>query len=382
MILLFIHTSIQNKKEIYVTPLFKPILIYVALAAFSTCIGIIMGWIIPAMAFFFYLKEIEYFLIFIVVANFVKTHNELKISIYFLLMCAIANGTYILYQIFSGNFAGMEMGAYGIGTLGDPAAFPTGGYISMKFLLSIAVFSFIRGRTMKLISIVSLVICGIGLLGSGSRANTLGVVFSSCILLCFLLWESFKTKSIGLAYILLTLLGTCIIFNYAFNYLVEKSPALVRIRDTKHMKQSFFETRVIEIYIPVLKLASKSPIIGLGKTATTTVIGGTGEAHNFYIRIIAEMGIFGVISFLYILLSIIRMSLKLIRNSSTYFLKATGFACLLCTSSLIIASIGQDAFLGVKTNEIFWTIVGLTASAYNIDLEKNLEVDFETQAEK
>ena len=368
VILLFFHSSIMKKKEFYITPLFKPILVYIVLATISTCIGIIASWIVPAMAFFFFLKEIEYFLIFFVVANLIKTYNELRIAIYSLLFCAIANGFYILYQVSTDRFAG---GSYGAGSIGERGTFPTAGYLTIVFLLSISIFIVTKGKVMKLVSLVSVVVCGIGILSTGSRANLLGSLFSLSILLFFIIRESFKTKNYAhFVYTTLIILVMFVTFDRAFNYALEKRPALNRLTNIQGMKSSFFETRVESIYVVVLNEVKKNPFFGLGKTASTTVLGGTGAAHNYYLRILVEMGIVGLMFFLYLLLSIIRMSLELNRNSQSNLGKAIGLGCLLAIFSLMFASIAQDAFIPVKVNETFWALVGLGAAAYSIEFSK------------
>ncbi len=370
VILWVTRLALQNRKRIYVSPIFKPIMIYLFLATLSTCIGVILGWIVPSMALFFYFKEIEYFLIFLVVANFIRTYGELKIATYSLVVFGIANGFYSIYQFLSGTFIS---GNYGTGSLGESATFPTAGYFMIILVLSTTVFWAIRGKTIRVISVISVVFCGIGLLFTGSRASSLGAILSFLVLLLIIVKESLKSKTgnIRLAYIMLVLLLVFLVFGYAFNYAVKKRAVLSRLIDISHMKYSLLETRSEEIYGKALGVIEKNPVAGLGKTASTTVLRGTGEAHNYYLRILAEMGILGLLAFLYMLLSIMKMSLKLGKNNQFALGRALGLGCLLATLSLMFTSISQDAFLPVKVNEIFWSLVGLTASAHRLNSRRS-----------
>jgi len=371
LIIWIAHLCMQDRKKIYVSPLFKPIMIYTILATLSTCMGVILGYIVPSMAIFFYIKEVQYFLTFAVIINFIKTYNDLMAVTYTLLLCAIANGVYSLYQIVSGKFLAAAAGYYGIASIGELSSFSTGGYFAIVFLLSTAVFLTIKRKNMKLVPIISVVLTGIGLLASGSRANVVGAILSLPILMIIIFKDLIKNKRI--IYMALIVIGISIAFYYFVNIAsVNKVKSIFnRITDVDKMKTSLVEERAKPIFTPLLDLFQESPLFGFGKTFTTTIVGGTWEAHNYYLRILVEMGIFGLMSFLYMLFSIIRMSLKLILNNQFALAKGLGLGCLSATLSLMIASVAQDAFLTVKVNEIFWISVGLSASAYKLNSLKD-----------
>jgi O-antigen ligase len=363
----FINLSIRKYKEIYISPLFKPILIYLLCVVFSTCFGIIMGWILPSMAFFFFLKEIEYFLIFFIVANFIVNTGELIVAIYSVMLCGLANGAYILYQVISGHFAG---GSYGAGSLGEPGTFPTSGYLTMVFMLSIAIFSMVKVKGIKVVSGSAALLCGIGLLATGSRANTIGALFSISILIFLIALDSFKNGNVRAFYTAIAVLIMLFIFYNTYEYTAHKRPVLKRLTNMAGIKKSFIETRVKYIYALAINQFKRNPVFGLGKTASTTVIGGTGAAHNYYLRILTELGVIGLIAFLYMLYRILVMCLYLIRYSILPICKGAGIGCLLAALSLMVAATAQDAFTPVKVNETFWFTVGAAASAYSLELEK------------
>lgn len=352
LVLIIILWSLRifvREEKIYFSPLFKPITIYIYLATLSTGIGIFFGWIAPAMAFFFLVKEIEYLLIFIVVVNLIKTYDELKIIVYSFLICAVANGVYSFYQILSGTLIGSRSGYYGVASLGEPSSFSTGGYFLITCLVSMAIFFLAKKKIMKLISATSTVLCVIGWLGSGSRANVIGGLFA------FSIFGRLITKIKGVRYVFV--IGF-VIFIF-FTVILVRLPTMTRITNVQQMQLSYIQ-RAKLIYISLWNEAPKyAMVFGLGKSATTTLLGGTGEAHNHYLRIFIEMGILGLVSFLYLLSSIIKMSLELNKNSQYSLGKAMAVSCLLVTLSLMIASIAQDAFLPVKVNETFWVVVGL-----------------------
>ena len=362
----FLRLSLQSRKILYLSPLAKPVLIYLYFALLSTLFGVVVGWLVPAMAFFFCLKEIQFFVLFLVVANFIEKYSQLKAVIATLFVCGIANGIYSIYQFVTGNFpTGV---GYGAGSLGEPATFPTAGYFAMVFLMSISVLFVSASRNLRLLSAVSALFCGIGLISTASRANITGVAFSVSVLLILVTRESFRTANARYVYVVIFLLVILLIGNYMLDYFMQKRPSLRRITDIQHYRRSFFDVRVKLDYIPALQLFKRNPILGIGKTAFTIVL-GAGEVHNYYLRVLLEMGIVGLFSFLYIVLSIMRMSVRLISKSQIAFARPIGFACILAILSLMIAAIGQDAFLSVKVNETFWTLLGLGAAAYRMSFE-------------
>lgn len=362
----FMNLSLQSRKEFHVSPLFRPILIYLFLGALSTCIGVITGWVSPRIAFFYYFKEIEYFLIFLIVANFITSYHDLRIAVYSLLICALVNGAYSLYQLLPGR---AMVGFYGIGSLGESASFPTGGYLAIMFLVSVAVFLVTSHRIMKLLSMLSIAMCGFGLISSGSRASVFGVVVSFAVVLLLISKRGFGTERIRLASGVFIVVAIFLVLNHSLNYLDKSGRLIARLTNVEHMKASLFGSR-FPLYIRLLNTTLKSPLIGLGKTAL-----GTGEAHNHYLRVLLEMGLLGLAAFVYMLISIIRMCLGLASGDRYDLTKAVGLGCLLATLCLMAAATVQDAFLTVKINGAFWGIVGLASSAYSLQVQ-SIDNDF------
>lgn len=359
-VLWFMNLALQTRKEFHVSPLFRPILIYLFLAALSTCVGIIIGWVSARMAFFYYFKEIEYFLIFLIVANFITSYHDFRIAVYSLLICALVNGAYSLYQLLPGR---AMVGFYGVSSLGESASFPTGGYLAIMFLLSVAVFLVTSHRIMKLLSMLSIAMCGFGLISSGSRASVFGVVVSFAVLLFLISKRGFGPDRIRLVSGVFILLAIFLALNHSLNYFDKAGGLIARLTNVQNMKASLFEGR-FSLYIRLLNTTLKSPLIGLGKTAL-----GSGEAHNHYLRVLLEMGLLGLGAFVYMLISIIRLCFGLASGYKCDLTRAVGLGCLLATLCLMAAATVQDAFLTVKINGAFWGIVGLASSAYSHQVE-------------
>ncbi len=367
MILWFFHHML-TRRGIYLSPIFKPIFIYLSIAIISSCIGIIVWGIDPAMTFFFISKEIQYIVIFIIVANFIVKYSELSKIINVLLICSLIAGAYGLYQFVSGVFIGDAHGYYGIASIGELSSFATGGYFAIMMIISAAIFFYSNTRFIKYTSTVASILSCFALILSGSRANVVGAAFATLILLLIIMTESRKIISYKFRILVLAVIILSIGSTYLF---VEKTTTIARVTDINHMRESFIY-RAVEIYPKVWNEFKKSPIIGQGKTACSLVIGGTGEAHNHYLRILAEMGVIGLLSFLFMLLAIMKMSIKVYKNRKSDLGRAIGLSCLLCTISLMVAAIVQDAFIPVKVDEMFWLLVGLTVAVNRLNIKNSI----------
>lgn len=123
-----------------------------------------------------------------------------------------------------------------------------------------------------------------------------------------------------------------------------------------------------EIWSPMWDFGYDRMFLGFGKGSLGLVSGlQSTEAHNHYLRLILESGIFGLLAFVWLLTKIIRVSLKVYKNGQNNVSKAVGGACLAASLGLGFCGLFQDAFLPVTLNEIWWGLIGLTAAAYKIE---------------
>jgi len=353
-----------TKHKIYKSVLWKPLVVYLSLAFFSTLFGVLAGYLEPIRACFYFLKEIQYFLIFFIVVNAVKNYKDFKIAIFALLTAGLLNGTYVLYQIFSGKL----MGYYGIASIGETNSFPSGGYFALISIITIVFFYFSRQKSIKMLFLICALINILGLIGSSSRAAIISIIFASLFWLIILLKKKkiYQSLSVALLIFLLILPLAIFFYQYYFKYTLYGW----RTFNLEHGLESF-NSRVELAYKPVLKSSLNNPIFGLGKSITGTNNSVT-EAHNHYLRIYWEMGVIGLIAFLYLLLSILKKSLETYRKGESLYIKATGLCCFLCTISLMTSALVQDAFTPVRVNEPYWIIVGLMIASYKINFNPKL----------
>lgn len=374
----FTYSSLKHVK-LYISPLGKPVLLYLLLALLSTSVGLLMGWIELSRAFFFYLKEVEYFLMFLVTVNFISHIKDLKVALSGFLLGGLANGLYVLYQFAFGKIGGMEDPAssyryYGVSMLGESGPGVTGIYFALILFLSASLFLFVSNTIIRLISIVCVAFSISGLIGSLSRTSVVGIIL--VLPLFFYLVVSSKRGTFKKMQTFICLLLCCsvivLLVMTAFSYMQEKTPFARRLvyKGTEDLLNRYYADRVQPVYEDYFKVIPKNPVIGLGKSITgQKYISGLtlkhfyGEAHNHYLRILTEMGVVGLFVFLYIIFLILKFSQRVFKDTFSYF-RLIGLTCFVWTLFLLAASFAQDVFVVPRTTELFWILVGLIMVAY------------------
>lgn len=373
----FTYSSVKHVK-LYISPLGKPVLLYLLLALLSTSVGLLMGWIELSRAFFFYLKEVEYFLMFFLTLNFIEDIKGLKVTLSGFLLGGLANGFYILYQFAFGKIGGMEdpnfvYRYYGVSMLGESGPAITGIYFGLVLFLSASLFVFVSNTIIRLISIVCVAFSVSGLIGSLSRTSILGVIVvlpAFFYLLVFLKQRRAK-KMQTLMRVLLFSSVILLLVTTVFGYMKEKSPFTARFVYTgRELLGRYYAERVQDVYAGYFKVIPQNPVTGSGKSITgQQSIAGLGlkrfygEAHNYYLRILTEMGVVGLFMFGYIMFLIIKFSHRVFTDTLSYF-RVIGLTCFICTIFLLVTSLAQDVFIMARTTELFWILVGLTMVAY------------------
>lgn len=381
---LFIYHAFTRDRKIYVSPLGKPILLYLLLAFVSTAIGLYLGWIEAQRAFLFYLKEVEFFLIFLLIVNFVKTMAHLKVALATFLIGGLINGFYIVYQFAVGNVGGLgNPGSlyryYGVSMVGETSPVATGNYFSLLFILSLGLLVMVSNRKVKLISLVGILLSILGMVGSLIRTSVWGTAIVLPLYCYFLLKQSSSRNRLRVLVFLVFLLPILALVGQLLLSQMQSEVGTLaqRIVNIGNLTEKYYIERVVDVYADYFKVIPKSPIIGLGKSITgqqeipgVSLTRFYGEAHNNYLRILTEMGIIGLFAFLYLVFSVARLSYLVFRNSEISLGRVVGLTCFIYTAFLVVASFAQDVFVIARTIELYWILVGLVIVVYKWNREK------------
>jgi len=352
---LFWLFSFPFKKE--KPPFFLPILSLAGISTFSTFSNILLGNLIPIKAFFYLLKELEYFFLYFFVYFHLKNKKTIFTLFKFWSFFGLFNLSYLLFQILNKTpFGEYRRGVHYLSAIGESGIFPLSGFflISFLYLFSYFIFSFPKlKKREKIIHFLSLFGFVLGILGLMRRNAFLA--FFVCSFLLFLIYF-LKRKNLKKTLIFAFLLISISLFSLFLLWYQKIS-----------FREEFVKKEIIdwemEERLNLWKKLIKKPIsggifhflFGFGKSFYE-------EPHNQYVRNFLEIGVMGTTIFFFFIFSILKklwQRLKKAQNSLDLSLLTGAF---LGTLALLFLSIFADAFVVVKINETFWFFMALTTA--------------------
>lgn len=363
------------RPRIYLTPLFKAIGIYVSVVIITSSIAVMTLDLVPIKTFFYSLKELEYFLIFFFMANWIRTEADCRLASGFLLFAGLLNAIWVGFQLVTfqrSSFFLVErelpvdvyseprlLESYGPHLIGEASPLSTGGFFMLVFLLTLSFYLFSRAGNRRWLYVVLCIMFSASLALSFSRVAMVGAIIGAVILL-----GQYKPKIIIKTIpILIIMLAVGALMMDQLGYTGDDG------RLSYAGINNSFVVRLQEIWLPLLHQQSiGSLFLGFGKGALGTLKGlEATEAHNHYLRIFLESGLFGLLAFVGLLASVIFFSASVFKDGKLAISKVIGGATLAATVGLSIAALFQDAFTPVVLNELWWVLVGLTVAAHRIE---------------
>lgn len=373
LLLLFWFFYLLMRPRLHLTPLFRAIAVYTSIVFINTCMAVLSSDLGIISAFFYFLKELEYILIFFLIANWVKSHSELKLVSVFLLLFGLLNASWVGYQLLSGTKGPLFLlnpelpsevyqnplllESYGPTLIGEASSLATGGFFMLISLLAFCFALSAQTLKQKLSYVFMTPSFILSMFVSFSRVSIFGTLFG---FLALTIPGSLRKK------LQVVLVLGCVILSGVTILNQVDLPAAERL------SWGFMADRVSytysEIWKPLWDYAFDRILLGFGK-GSMELVGGLHftEAHNHFLRVMLESGIFGLIAFVWLLSKIVALSLKVYKNSQMPVSKAVSGASFAGTVGLGFCGLFQDAFLPVTLNEVWWILIGLTAAAYKIE---------------
>jgi len=326
------------------TPLNRPIAIYMVICVLSTLIGILSGHVKPTTGFFFTLKYFEYFFVFFMVVNHVRSQEQVVGLILALLVVGFIVSLYAIYQIPSGQRASAPFE----GESGEPNTL--GGYL--VFLLAI-ITGLLLHIQVGAIRIALLVLGGFAILA---------------------LMATLSRSSYLAGFVLLTTIGltqwrrprvlTVLLLMVALIPLLAPANVKDRVKETFFGRQYGGEIKVgkvgldlstterLKSWAYVLKDWVHDPILGRGVT-------GYAWADAQYVKIIGETGLAGLIAFGFIIYRLWRCARESFLLQTDSFAKGLAHGFLLGLVAMLAHGIGANTFIIIRIMEPFWLCAGL-----------------------
>ncbi|MFH1642287.1 MAG: O-antigen ligase family protein [Nanoarchaeota archaeon] len=121
----------------------------------------------------------------------------------------------------------------------------------------------------------------------------------------------------------------------------------------------------VKLWEIALNMFRSSPIIGNGFNSFQAL--GFTDTHNYYLKMLAELGIIGLINFLYLCFAAFWISWKLYLKSNNNFFRGLGLGFATCVISVMITNYFGNRWSYLSLGSYFWIFLGIIMRAYLID---------------
>ena len=326
------------------TPLNKAILFYILVCVLSTGFGIMAGRVELKIGSMFVLKYIEYFIVFFMMVNHVKSADQVKRFIICLFITCFIVSIIGIFQIPGGG----RVSAPFEGEIGEPNTF--GGYLlfmgcvaggllaktdnlKMKQVMAVLIFCiippflFTQSRTSYLALVPALLVLGYM---TDRRLIILGLLVIALMVSPLFLPKAVKNRIM-------------------FTFTQPEARGQIKIGDLR--LDTSTSARLIS-WQEVLSDWPKHPLLGYGVT-------GYAFVDAQFPRVLVETGILGLISFFYLLYSIFKLTQQSLKEVNTSFYQGLGIGFMAGFVGLVVHALGANTFIIVRIMEPFWFFVGI-----------------------
>jgi O-antigen ligase len=328
------------------TPLNKPIFFYILACLISTAFGIISGNVDAKTGALFVLKYFEYFIVYFMVVNHLKSTDQTKRFVFCLLLTCFITGIMGILQIPGGE----RVSAPFEGEIGEPNTF--GGYL--LFLTAITIGLLLNaedGRSKQLLIFLFLAIIP-SFLFTQSRASYLGLIVT-----CFVIGLLTRHRIIVTGFLMLSLLLSPFFLpqevknRILYTFTQPEDSGQIRIGEI-HLDTS--TSARIESLKQIMEDWPKKPIFGYGVT-------GYEFLDSQYPRVLIETGVIGLIAFLYLLYSVLKLAINRMKEVKTPYFKGLVIGFFAGYIGLLFHALGANSFIIVRIMEPFWFFAGIIA---------------------
>jgi len=328
------------------TPLNKAIFFYILTCLVSTGFGVMAGRVDAKTGSLYVLKYIEYFIVYFMVVNHLKSTEQIKRFVFCLLLTCFITGIIGILQIPGGE----RVSAPFEGEIGEPNTF--GGYL--LFLGAITAGLLLKaqnGRSKQLFIFLILAIVP-SLLFTQSRASYLGLIVA-----CFVIGMLTRHRIIITGFLTIGLFLSPVFLpqevkdRILYTFTQPQEAGQVRIGE---IRLDTSTSARIESLKQIMEDWPKKPIIGYGVT-------GYVFLDSQYPKVLIETGIVGLIAFLYLLYSIFKLAIRRMKDVKTPYFKGLAIGFLAGYIGLLFHAIGANTFIIVRIMEPFWFFAGIIA---------------------
>jgi O-antigen ligase len=337
------------------TPLNKPIFLYILACLISTAFGVMDGAVEAKTGSLFVLKYIEYFIVYFMVVNHLKSTDQTKRLVFCLLLTCFITAVIGILQIPGGG----RVSAPFEGGVGEPNTF--GGYL--LFLGAITAGLFLKaekGRSKQLFIFLTLAIVP-PLLFTQSRTSYLGLIVT-----CFVIGMLMRHRIVVTSLLTLSLLLSPFFLPREVKERILFTFTQPEESGQIHMGEIRLDTSTSARIVSLKQIMEdwpKKPIFGYGIT-------GHQFIDSQYPRTLIETGILGLIAFLYLLYSLLKLIINRMRDVKTQYFRGITIGFFAGYIGLLFHALGANTFIIVRVMEPFWFFTGIIAVLPELESER------------
>jgi len=341
------------------TPLNRPIAVYMVICVVATLMGVLNGHVRPTSGFFFVLKYFEYFFVFFMVVNHVRSQQQVVGLVIALLTVGWIISLYAIYQIPSGQRASAPFE----GESGEPNTL--GGYL--VFLLAVMTGLLLHVQIGP-IRIALLVLGGFAILALMATLSRSSYLAGAVLLMAVGLTQWRRPRVLTVLLVIIMLIP-----------LLAPANVKQRVNETFFGRQYGGEIKVGNVGLDlstterlrsweyVLKDWVHDPILGRGIT-------GYAWADAQYVKILGETGLAGLAAFGFIVYRLWRCARESFLSQTDPFAKGLAHGFLLGLVAMLAHGVGANTFIIIRIMEPFWLCAGLVIVLPTLSTESELQI--------
>ncbi len=329
---------------------------YIASCLLSTLIGIETGRVRAVVGLCYVAKYVEYFILFFITVNYVRSPRQLRRLLAAVLITAAQIVLYAYWQIPSG----VRPSAPFEGARGEPNTL--GGYLVMMIAVSAAIALTVddtrwrRGCALLAIGSVP------PLLATLSRSSWLAL--GGMLLTLLILSPSRRRLALIAALMLVILLivhPANVVERIAYTF--QGGEGGVGI-GSMHLDSS--SSARLSSWTSGLEAFTRHPFLGWGIT-------GYGFLDAQYFRVLVELGLIGLIAFAALLAATGRTFHLAFRRLSDPLHRGLALGMAAAFGGLLFHAIGANTFILIRIMEPFWLLTGLVLAAMSMEASPHLD---------
>lgn len=138
----------------------------------------------------------------------------------------------------------------------------------------------------------------------------------------------------------------------------------------------------VELWDRAVDLFQSNPVfgIGYGGFSYSVSVEGLTDTHNFYMRMLSEQGMIGIVLFGIVLLAALRSGWRLYRSAHTSYLRGLGLGFMGCVVAVLVTNMFGDRWSYFVLGGYFFVLWGIVDRGIRIAIESSIAPQDQTAA--